>query len=108
MRMAADCLVGEHDFSAFRSSGCVAKMPVRTLKAITIKKSGDFVEIYLEANSFLMHMARIIVGTLVEVGLSRHPVKAVKQMLMSGDRSTAGKTAPASGLYLMEVFYPEK
>ena len=108
MRKAADCLVGEHDFSAFRSSGCVAKTPVRTLQAITIKKSGDFVEIYLEANAFLMHMARIIVGTLVEVGLNRRPVKDVNQMLLSGDRSRAGKTAPASGLYLIEVFYPEK
>jgi tRNA pseudouridine38-40 synthase len=105
MRSAAACLVGEHDFSAFRSSGCSAKNPVRKMKAITIKKNGEFVEIFLEADAFLMHMARNIVGTLVEAGLGRYTVDAVKEALASRDRSKAGRAAPACGLYLVKVDY---
>ncbi len=108
MRLAAGFLVGKHDFSAFRSSGCGAKTTERTLSELTIKKSGEFVEIFLEADAFLMHMARNIVGTLVEVGLGRCPVDAVKPMLLSCDRRKAGRAAPAHGLYLVEVFYPDK
>jgi tRNA pseudouridine38-40 synthase len=107
MRTAAACFVGTHDFSAFRSSGCCAKTPVRTLKTLTIKKSGEFVEILLEADAFLMHMARNIVGTLVEIGLNRRPVEDVKRILVSGDRSMAGRSAPSCGLYLLKVFYHE-
>ncbi len=105
MRSAAVCLVGKHDFSAFRSSGCGANTPVRTLKALTIKKNGEFVEILIEADAFLMHMARNIVGTLVEVGLNRRPAEEVKQILLSCDRNKAGRCAPACGLYLRKVFY---
>jgi len=105
MRSAAACLVGKHDFSAFRSSECGAKTPVRTLKTLNIKKSGEFVEILLEADAFLMHMARNIVGTLAEVGLNRRPVADVKRILLSCDRSMAGRSAPSCGLYLLKVFY---
>jgi tRNA pseudouridine38-40 synthase len=107
MRSAAACLVGMHDFSAFRSSGCGAKTSVRTLRTLTIKRSGEFVEILLEADAFLMHMARNIVGTLVEVGLNRRPVEDVKMILSSRDRKKGGKTAPPYGLYLIKVFYPD-
>ena len=105
MRRAAGVLVGRHDFSAFRSSNCSAKTPVRTLTALTIKKRGEFIEILLEADAFLMHMARNIVGTLVDVGLGRYSGYDVNQMLLSRDRSKAGRTAPAHGLYLLRVFY---
>jgi tRNA pseudouridine38-40 synthase len=105
MRSAAACLVGTHDFTAFRSSGCGAKTPVRTIKTLTIKKRGEFVEILLEADAFLMHMARNIVGTLVEVGLNRRPVEDVKRILLSCDRNMAGRSAPSCGLYLLKVFY---
>jgi tRNA pseudouridine38-40 synthase len=105
MRSAAACLVGKHDFTAFRSSGCGAKTPVRTLKELTIKKHGEFVEVFLEADAFLMHMARNIVGTLVEVGLKRRPMEDVKRILLSRDRNKAGRTAPSCGLYLYRVFY---
>lgn len=108
MRRGGTVLVGTHDFSAFRSSGCGAKTPVRTLKKLTIKKSGEFVEILLEADAFLMHMARNIVGTLVEVGLKRRPVEDVKRILLSCDRNKAGRSAPSCGLYLLKVFYLEK
>jgi len=108
MRRAAGILIGKHNFSAFRSSACGAKTPVRNLKALTIMKRGEFVEILLEADAFLMHMARNIVGTLVDVGLGRYTVEAVEQMLLSCDRSKAGRTAPACGLYLVKVLYRAK
>jgi tRNA pseudouridine38-40 synthase len=107
MRLAAASFVGKHDFSAFRGSGCTAKTPVRTIRAVVIKKTGDFVEMGIEADAFLQHMARNIVGTLVEVGLGRFNPVDVKRMLKSRDRTTAGRTAPPQGLYLVEVYYPE-
>jgi len=105
MRRAAKHLVGKHDFSAFRSSACNAKVPVRKLKTLTIRKKGDQIEFILEADAFLMHMARNIVGTLIEVGLGRFSPEEVRTMLRSRDRTTAGRTAPASGLSLVAVFY---
>ncbi|HEX9022191.1 MAG TPA: tRNA pseudouridine(38-40) synthase TruA [Nitrospirota bacterium] len=108
MRKAAAALIGEHDFSAFRSSECGAKTPVRTLKTLTIKKSGEFIEVLLEADAFLMHMARNIVGTLVEIGLGRFKAEEVKQMLLSCERSRAGRAAPACGLYLVRVLYEKE
>jgi tRNA pseudouridine38-40 synthase len=107
MRLAAASFVGKHDFSAFRGSGCTAKTPVRTIRAVVIKKAGDFVEIGIEADAFLQHMARNIAGTLVEVGLGRFNPVEVKRMLKSRDRTAAGRTAPPQGLYLVEVYYPE-
>lgn len=105
MRNAARLLIGKHDFSAFRAAGCGARTPVRTLKSISIKRSGDMVEIRLEADSFLQYMVRNMVGTLVEVGLGRFKPEDVGRMLASRDRRTAGRTAPAHGLYLVTVFY---
>lgn len=105
MRRAAEVLVGKHDFSSFRSAGCSAKSPVRKLKAITIRKKGDLIEFTLEADAFLMHMARNIVGTLVEAGLGRFTADDVKRVLRSRDRRKAGGIAPARGLYLVMVFY---
>jgi tRNA pseudouridine38-40 synthase len=105
MRQAAAFLIGKHDFSAFRSSSCGAKSPIRTLKRLEIKKSGDFIDIQLEADSFLQYMVRNIVGTLVETGLGRFSPDEVSRMLASCDRSQAGRTAPARGLYLVSVFY---
>ena len=107
MRRAALHLAGKHDFSAFRSSACNAKVPVRKLKTLTIRKKGDQIEFILEADAFLMHMARNIVGTLVEVGLGRFSPDEVRTMLRSRDRTTAGRTAPASGLTLVAVYYPK-
>ena len=106
MRQAASYLPGKHDFSTFRSSGCGAKTPVRTLKRAEISKRGDFIEIWLEADSFLQYMVRNITGTLVEVGLGRFSAEEVERMLKSCDRTLAGRTAPPEGLYLVEVRYP--
>ncbi len=105
MREAAECLVGKHDFSAFRSSTCAAKSAVRTLRRVEIKKNREFVEIWLEADSFLQYMVRNIAGTLVEVGLGRFKPADVAKMLASRDRKQSGRTAPARGLYLMTVYY---
>lgn len=108
MRRAARFLVGTHDFSAFRASACGARNPVRTLRSLAIRKSGDVVEVRLEADAFLHHMARNIVGTLLEVGLGRFQPRDVKDILVSRDRKRAGRTAPAQGLYLVRVHYPKK
>ena len=106
MRRAAAVLVGRHDFSSFRSAGCNAKTPVRSLRSLKITRSGDRITVRLEADAFLMHMARNIAGTLVEAGLGRFNAGEVRKILRSRDRKQAGKTAPAHGLYLVSVTYP--
>jgi len=108
MRLAAACLVGKHDFSAFRGSGCTARSPVRTLKRVDINKTGDFVDLWFEADAFLQYMVRNLTGTLVEVGLGRFSPEEVQGMLKSRNRALAGRTAPPRGLYLVTVLYPEQ
>lgn len=105
MKQAAAILIGTHDFSAFRSAGCTAKSPIRSLRAIDIIRTGDLIDISMEADAFLQYMARNIAGTLVEVGLGRFTPWEVGRVLRSGDRSLAGRTAPPHGLYLVTVFY---
>ncbi len=105
MRTASSHLVGRHDFSAFRGAGCGAKTAVRTLSRAEIRRRGDFVEIWLEADAFLQYMARNITGTLVDVGLGRCSPDMVGEVLKSKNRTLAGRTAPSRGLYLMEVVY---
>lgn len=107
MRQGLAFLVGRQDFSAFRGSGCTAKTPVRTVKSASIKKRGDFIELWIEADAFLRYMVRNIIGTLVEVGLGRFSPEDVKRILESRDRREAGRTAPSRGLYLVNVTYPE-
>ncbi len=117
MNKAAELLLGEHDFSAFRGAGCGAKTTVRTIHSIGLsghdyidfmaaKIQGDFIKIRIEANAFLRHMVRNIVGTLVEVGKGRTSPEALTDILTSCDRKMAGPTAPAKGLFLEKVFYP--
>jgi tRNA pseudouridine38-40 synthase len=105
MRKAAAVLIGRHDFSAFRSASCNAKTAHRNLRSLSIRKRGEIIEIVLEADAFLMHMARNIVGTLVEVGLGRHDTAGVKAILRSRNRTRAGRTAPSHGLCLISVTY---
>ncbi len=107
MRQGLAFLVGRQDFSAFRGSGCTAKSPVRTIKSAGIKKRGDFIELWIEADAFLRYMVRNIIGTLVEVGLGRFSPEDVKRILESRDRTEAGRTAPSRGLYLVNVTYPK-
>ncbi len=105
MRRASTGLAGKHDFSAFRGSGCTAKSPVRTIKRAEIGQEGDFINLRLEADSFLQYMVRNITGTLVEVGLGRFRPEEMKEILLSCDRRRAGRTAPPHGLFLVSVHY---
>ena len=105
MREAVAYLLGEHDFSAFRSAACQAKNPVRTLHAIEIERAGDRIEFTLRANAWLQHMVRNIVGTLAYVGKGKHPPQWAKKVLESRDRSLAAPTFGPEGLYLESVEY---
>jgi tRNA pseudouridine38-40 synthase len=106
MHTAAQALVGEHDFSAFRSAECQSKTPIRRVERITVRRTGDCVGLEVVANAFLHHMVRNIVGTLLDAQLEADPSGAVSRVLSSLDRRLAGVTAPAAGLYLWRVEYP--
>ncbi|HKI97360.1 MAG TPA: tRNA pseudouridine(38-40) synthase TruA [bacterium] len=108
MRAAAAHLIGEHDFSAFRAKQCAARHPVRTLHRLELLERdwpGCTLSIELEANGFLQHMARIVTGTLVEVGLGKLPPEAVERILAGRQREQAPATAPPGGLHLLRVYY---
>ncbi|WJG08289.1 tRNA pseudouridine(38-40) synthase TruA [Aliiglaciecola sp. LCG003] len=108
MHQAAQCLVGEHDFSAFRASLCQAKTPVRRLKHIEVTRKGNYIMIDVQANAFVHHMVRNIAGSLMVVGSGEQPITWMQQVLAQKDRSKAGITAKPNGLYLVKVVYPEK
>jgi tRNA pseudouridine38-40 synthase len=106
MRVAAESLLGEHDFTAFRSIECQARSPVRVLHRLGIERVGDWIIIELTANAFLQHMARNIVGLLLSVGLGRAAPTIARQVLEARARDAHTMTAPACGLYLWRVDYP--
>ena len=108
MQEAANMLVGEHDFNAFRSVACQAESSIRHVKQIELNRFQNLVVMQIRANAFLHHMVRNIMGVLLEVGLGKKDTGWVKEVLLSLDRTKAGVTAPASGLYFMQVKYPEK
>lgn len=105
MRSAAQALVGEHDFSAFRAAECQAVSPVRDLKSITISRVGDRIMLTLTANAFLHHMVRNIVGSLVQVGIGNRPPAWIAELLVSRQRELAAPTFSPDGLYLARVDY---
>ncbi len=105
MREAIACLIGEHDFSSFRAAGCDAAHPVRKIYANSLEARGELLIYAVEATAFLRHMVRNIVGTLVEVGQGLRAPQSFKELLEARDRTKAGITAPAHGLYLVEVKY---
>jgi tRNA pseudouridine38-40 synthase len=106
MQTAAQVLIGEHDFSAFRSIECQSKTPVRRIQRIEVQRDGDIVRLEIEANAYLHHMVRNIVGTLIEIQDKTEPGVVLQRILDGGERRHAGMTAPASGLYLWRVDYP--
>lgn len=108
MHAAAQSLVGQHDFSAFRSVECQANSPVRTMAFVTVRRHADYVVVTLKANAFLHHMVRNIVGSLVYVGTGKHPVTWIAELLAGKDRGLAAPTYMADGLYLAQVDYPAK
>ena len=106
MKEAIKYFEGEHDFKAFKASGTSSKSSVRTIyKAEVIEKENDRIYIELTGNGFLYNMVRIIVGTLVEVGIGRIKPEDIKKIIESKDRKNAGKTLPPQGLYLLKVDY---
>lgn len=105
MAEAAKYFEGEHDFKGFKASGTSSKSSVRTIYKAEVKEDGDRIIIELEGNGFLYNMVRIISGTLVEVGLGKIKPEEIPNIIESKDRSKAGKTLPAQGLYLVEVYY---
>lgn len=106
MHEAAQALVGEHDFSAFRAAGCRANTPNRDLTDIRVQRDGDWLVLDVRANAFLQHMVRNITGTLAAVGLGEQPVEWVGEVLASCDRKAGGIAAPPQGLTLVAVEYP--
>lgn len=107
MQEAGNYLIGEHDFSAFRSAQCESKTPMRHLQSLHVLRSNDYIIIEVSANAFLHHMVRNIVGVLLAVGSNAKNPAWVKSVLASKDRRQAAVTADAAGLYLVKVDYPD-
>jgi len=106
MKKASQSLIGEHDFSSFRTVGSPTRTAVRRVIRAEWKKGRDgFIRFEIEANGFLKQMVRSIVGTLVEIGKDRMNATEFRKILESKDRKKAGPTAPAQGLFLKEVKY---
>ncbi|WEN16775.1 tRNA pseudouridine(38-40) synthase TruA [Rhodanobacter sp. AS-Z3] len=98
MHAAAQSLLGEHDFSAFRALSCQAAHPRRTVLAVSVRREGEQLFVEIEANAFLHHMVRNIVGSLLLIGRGERPIEWLGELLAGRDRQVAGPTAPASGL----------
>ena len=105
MRRAARCLVGKHDFSAFRASGEEEKNAVRQIKSLIISRKGHLISIRVSGDGFLKHMVRIIVGTLIHIGRGKLPIGHMISLLESKDRKKSGPTAKSHGLTLVKVSY---
>jgi tRNA pseudouridine38-40 synthase len=107
MQQASQCLIGNHDFSSFRAKECQSNSPWRFLHLIRIDRQADQVVVELAANAFLHHMVRNIVGLLMDIGAGKQPPEWAEAVLLARDRRQGGVTAPADGLYLSGVLYPE-
>lgn len=105
MKEAIKYFEGEHDFKGFKASGTSSKSTVRTIYKAEIKQDGERIIIELTGNGFMYNMVRIIAGTIVDVGLGKIKPEEIPQIIESKDRTKAGKTLPAEGLYLVEVYY---
>ena len=106
MHEAAQCLIGEHDFSSYRAIGCQSKHANRCVNHVNVSRQGDYIYIDIEANAFLYHMVRNIAGVLMAIGAGEQPVGWAKEVLEHQDRTKGGVTAPPHGLYLTNVIYP--
>ncbi len=105
MRAAAALLVGEHDFSSFRSSECQARSPVKTLRALAIEQRGAYWRFDFDASAFLHHMVRNLMGCLLAVGSGRQPPGWISEGLAARDRDAAAPTFAAAGLYFSGPYY---
>lgn len=108
MHESALYLVGEHDFSSFRGSGCQATHPIRKINYIKVSRVKDMVVIEVQANAFLLHMVRNIVGSLIAVGSGEKPIHWIKEVLLARDRRHSGVTMAPRGLYLVAIDYPDE
>lgn len=107
MHRAAQCLLGEQDFTSFRAVQCQSKTPWRNLKHIDVTRRGDYVMVDIKANAFVHHMVRNIVGSLLEIGCGHQGEAWMAELLALKDRTQAAATAKAAGLYLVAVDYPD-
>jgi tRNA pseudouridine38-40 synthase len=107
MHEAAQALLGEHDFSAFRAAGCQASNAVREVTDISVVREGDWLLLDITANAFLQHMVRNIAGTLAAIGSGDQEVGWAARVLDGRDRTRAGMAAPPHGLTLVQVIYPD-
>lgn len=105
MHAAAQCLVGQHDFTTFRDTQCQAKSPVKTMDIAAVRRDGEYVLLEFVSRSFLHRQVRSMTGTLAEVGAGRWSAADVKAALDAADRKACGPVAPADGLYLTGVSY---
>jgi tRNA pseudouridine38-40 synthase len=108
MHRAAQALTGEHDFSSFRSAACQADHARRSVHYVKVHRKDDFIFIDIEANAFLHHMVRNIVGSLLMIGQHEQSEDWIAELIKLEDRTQAGPTAPAGGLYMVKVSYPDK
>lgn len=107
MAQAGQYLLGEHDFTSYRAVGCQSRTAMRNVTRIDVSRHRDMVYIDIAANAFLHHMVRNITGVLLAIGAGEQSPIWAKQVLEARDRTAGGVTAPASGLYFMEAYYPE-
>lgn len=107
MHRAAQFLLGEHDFSSFRAAQCQSHSPNRNVHHLRVYRQQEYVIIDIQANAFVHHMVRNIVGSLMEVGLNKQPEEWISWLLAQKDRTLAAPTAKAEGLYLVDVHYPD-
>ena len=108
MRQAAGYFVGTHDFAAFCAAGGSTVTTVRTITQSTIAANGELIEFCVTGDGFLYNMVRIIAGTLVEAGFGKIKPDAIPEIIAGLDRRKAGRTAPAHGLYLVEIYYDDR
>ncbi len=105
MHEAGQTLVGEHDFSAYRSAGCRSRTPTRRVESLRVHRDGRFIYVDVCANAFLQHMVRNVVGVLLEIGRGEKPRDWARQVLASRDRTQGGVTVAGAGLYLVGIEY---
>ena len=108
MHAAGQYLLGELDFTAYRAASCQSKSPMRCVTEVTVRRHGALVVMDIEANAFLLHMVRNIMGVLLVIGEGRAPPVWAREVLEARDRKQAAKTAPPTGLSLIKVRYPER
>ena len=108
MQQGAACLIGQHDFTAFRSSQCQAKSPIKMMHEVRIERHGDLIIFTIRASAFLHHMVRNLVGSLIYIGTGKHRPEWLQDVLAGRDRNHAAPTFMPDGLYLAKVDYDPK